>query len=89
MFSVRAATFAAFTALGLMPALAKAQGTPSADPSAAPPAAAINLPPITVSAGRGSDLDKLDVSTTVMTREQIQAMPETGVDQIVNRIPGV
>ena len=25
----------------------------------------------------------------VMTREQIQAMPETGVDQIVNRIPGI
>ncbi len=24
-----------------------------------------------------------------MTRQQIQAMPETGVDQIVNRIPGV
>ncbi len=44
---------------------------------------------ITVSAGRGSDLQKLDVSTTVMTREQIQATPETGVDQLVNRIPGV
>ncbi|MBS0549438.1 MAG: TonB-dependent receptor [Proteobacteria bacterium] len=42
-----------------------------------------------MSAGRGSDVEKLDVSTTVVTREQIDAMPETSVDQIVNRIPGV
>lgn len=84
MFSVRAATFAAFAGLALIPSLAKAQDTPP--PPATPP---VNLPPITVSAGRGSALDKLDVSTTLMTREQIQALPETGVDQIVNRIPGV
>jgi len=83
MLSVRAATFAAFAGLALLPSLAKAQDTP---PPATPP---VNLPPITVSAGRGSALDKLDVSTTLMTREQIQALPETGVDQIVNRIPGV
>ena len=84
MLSVRAATFAAFAGLALIPSLAKAQDTPP--PPATPP---VNLPPITVSAGRGSALDKLDVSTTLMTREQIQALPETGVDQIVNRIPGV
>ena len=83
MFSVRAATFAAVAGLALIPSLAKAQDAP---PPATPP---VNLPPITVSAGRGSALDKLDVSTTLMTREQIQALPETGVDQIVNRIPGV
>jgi outer membrane receptor protein involved in Fe transport len=83
MFSVRAARFAAFAGLALTPSLAKAQDTP---PPSMPP---VNLPPITVSAGRGSALDKLDVSTTLMTREQIQALPETGVDQIVNRIPGV
>lgn len=95
MFSVRAATFAAFAALGLIPAAVKAQGAlPAGSPAASPPtspaaSATVNLPPITVSAGRGSDLEKLDVSTTVVTREQIEAMPETGVDQIVNRIPGV
>ncbi|SEO23821.1 Outer membrane cobalamin receptor protein [Rhodospirillales bacterium URHD0017] len=83
MFSVRAATFAAFAGFALIPSLAKAQDTP---PPATPP---VSLPPITVSAGRGSALDKLDVSTTLMNREQIQALPETGVDQIVNRIPGV
>lgn len=83
MFSVRAARFAAFAGLALTPSLAKAQDTP---PPSTPP---VNLPPITVSAGRGSALDKLDVSTTLMTREQIQALPETGIDQIVNRIPGV
>ncbi|SJZ80797.1 Outer membrane receptor for ferrienterochelin and colicins [Enhydrobacter aerosaccus] len=42
-----------------------------------------------VTAGRGSDLEKLDVSTTVLTRQEVQAMPETGVDQILNRIPGI
>src|SRR6266545_6559327 len=82
MFSVHAARFAAFAGLALNPSLAKAQDTPPATPP-------VNLPPITVSAGRGSALDKLDVSTTVLSREQIQAVPETGVDQIVNRIPGV
>ena len=79
MPSVHAARIAAFAGAALIPSLAGAQDTP-------PP---VNLPPITVSAGRGSALDKLDVSTTLMTREQIQALPETGVDQIVNRIPGV
>ena len=86
MFSVRAATLAAFAGLALIPSLAKAQDTP---PAATPTTPPVNLPPITVSAGRGSALDKLDVSTTLMTREQIQALPQTGVDQIVNRIPGV
>jgi outer membrane receptor protein involved in Fe transport len=87
MFSVRAATFAALAGLTLIPALAKAQDTPAPAQPGQP--APVNLPPITVSAGRGSALDKLDVSTTLMTRQQIQASPETGVDQLVNRIPGV
>jgi outer membrane receptor protein involved in Fe transport len=85
MLSVRAARVAAVAGLLLIPSLAKAQDTPPAAPATPP----VSLPPITVSAGRGSALDKLDVSTTLMNREQIQAMPETGVDQIVNRIPGV
>ena len=88
MFSVRAATCAALGLLALVPALAEAQQPPTVDPPV-PSAPAIDLPPITVTAGRGSALDKLDVSTTLLTREQIQALPETGVDQIVNRIPGV
>jgi outer membrane cobalamin receptor len=87
MLSVRAATFAAFAGLALAPVLAKAQDTPSATPPATTPP--VSLPPVTVSAGRGSDLEKLDVSTTVLTRAEVQAMPETGVDQIVNRIPGI
>jgi outer membrane receptor protein involved in Fe transport len=82
MLSVRAASLGAFVGLGLIPALAKAQTAPADTPP-------VSLPPVTVTAGRGSDLEKLDVSTTVLTREQIQAAPETGVDQIVNRIPGV
>jgi outer membrane receptor protein involved in Fe transport len=81
MLPVRAATFAAIGGVALMPAMASAQDTPPPEP--------ISLPPVTVSAGRGSDLEKLDVSTTVLNRQQIQAMPETGVDQIVNRIPSI
>ena len=82
MPSNRAATFATFGAIALIPAFARSQIPP---PAAAP----MELPPITVTAGRGSVLEKLDVSTTVMTRQQIEALPETGVDQIVNRIPRV
>lgn len=84
---VRAATLAAFGTLTLIPALARAQDAPPVAPVA--PAAPIALPSVTVTAGRGSALDKLDVSTTVMSRQQIEALPETGVDQVVNRIPGV
>src|SRR5262245_45343468 len=83
MLSVRVAA-AALAGLATVPALAQA---PSAPPST--PAAPVSLPPATVTAGRGSDLEKLDVSTTVMTRQEIEARPETGVDQLINRIPGV
>jgi outer membrane receptor protein involved in Fe transport len=79
MSLMRAATLAAFVGLLLTPLLTRAQTT-------APPS---TLPPVTVTAGRGTDLEKLDVSTTVIPREQIEAMPETSVDQIVNRVPGV
>jgi outer membrane receptor protein involved in Fe transport len=91
MLSIRTATIAAFAGLALIPALAKAQDPSSAPPPTSPatPQAPIALPPVTITAGRGSDLEKLDVSTTVLHRAQIQAMPENGVDQIVNRIPGV
>jgi outer membrane receptor protein involved in Fe transport len=75
--SFHVATSVAFLALALIPALARAQTDSQ------------QLPPVTVTAGRGSDLEKLDVSTTVISREQIQAMPQTSLDQIVNRIPGI
>ncbi|MBV8413481.1 MAG: TonB-dependent receptor [Alphaproteobacteria bacterium] len=81
MSSSRAAVYAACASLA---AIAQANAQNEAQPT--PP---VNLPPITVTAGRGSDLEKLDVSTTVLTRKQVEAMPETGVDQIVNRIPGI
>lgn len=50
---------------------------------------AMELPAVTVSAGRGSSLDKMDVNTTVITREQVQQSPETTVEQILNKIPGI
>jgi outer membrane receptor protein involved in Fe transport len=80
MLSRRAARMAAFAGLALAPAFARAQTAQTT---------VEELPPVTVTAGRGSNIEKLDVSTTVLTRKQIQANPETGVDQIVNRIPGV
>lgn len=46
------------------------------------------LPNVTVSAGRGSSLQDMDVSTTVMTRDQIEQAPQTTLDQLVGRIPG-
>jgi outer membrane cobalamin receptor len=83
MSSGRAAVYAACASLA---AIAQANAQNEAPPVQQPP---VDLPPITVTAGRGSDLEKLDVSTTVLTRKQVEAMPETGIDQIVNRIPGV
>src|SRR5262245_45887250 len=88
MLSMRAATIAAFTGFAAIPAPVSAQ-TGSSPPTPAASPATVVLPPVTVSAARGSDLEKLDVSTTLLSRQQIQAMPETGVDQIVNKIPGV
>lgn len=44
---------------------------------------------VTVSVGRGSKLEDMDMSTTVMTREQIQEAPQTSVEQILSRIPGI
>ena len=47
------------------------------------------LPPVTVTASRGASLEEMDVSTTVITKEQVQRAPEISVDQIINKIPGV
>lgn len=47
------------------------------------------LETVTVSAGRGTTLEDMDVSTTVIPREAIRQAPQTQVEQIVSRIPGV
>ena len=47
------------------------------------------LPVVTVSAGRGSSVQKMDLATTVLSREQVADSPETTVEQILNKIPGV
>jgi outer membrane receptor protein involved in Fe transport len=47
------------------------------------------LPPVTVTASKGTDLESMDVSTTVITRDEVQQSPEISVDQIVNKIPGI
>src|SRR5947209_5823690 len=89
MLSIRVATLAAFAGLALIPALARAQDTPPPTPAPASAPPITTLSPVTVSAGRGTDVEKLDVSTTVLNRQQVQSMPETGIDQIINKIPGV
>jgi len=47
------------------------------------------LPAVTVTVGRGANLQEMDMSTTVMTREQVQQAPATSIQQIINKIPGV
>ena len=42
-----------------------------------------------VSVGRGSNVEKMDVSTTVLSREQIEKSPEYNLDQILNRVMGI
>ncbi len=44
---------------------------------------------ITVTAGRGTELESLPFSTTVIGREEVQNSPEQQTDQIINKIPGV
>jgi outer membrane receptor protein involved in Fe transport len=44
---------------------------------------------ITVTAGRGTELEDLPLSTTVISREEVQNSPENSADQIINKIPGV
>ncbi len=44
---------------------------------------------VTVSAGRGSLLEDLDVNTTTLTRRQLEASAQTNVDQVLNKVPGV
>jgi outer membrane receptor protein involved in Fe transport len=70
--------------------LACAEGWAQAAPSETPaPVVSGGMATVTVSASRGTRLEDMDVSTTVITREQIEAAPETTVDQILNKIPGV
>ena len=47
------------------------------------------LDAISVMASRGSDLKDMDMSTTIISHEQIQNSPQTSIDQIINKIPGV
>ncbi|PRE45404.1 TonB-dependent receptor plug domain-containing protein [Burkholderia multivorans] len=67
-----------------------AEGPPvvAGSPGAASDAAA-TLPSVTVSATKGSSLDQMDLSTSVLNRNQVSDAPATTVDQIVNKIPGV
>ena len=47
------------------------------------------LNPITVTAGKGTELESLPFSTTVIPREEVLNSPEQQTDQIINKIPGV
>ncbi len=44
---------------------------------------------ITVTAGRGTDLESLPLSTSVITRQEVQNEPVVTTDQVINKIPGV
>jgi outer membrane receptor protein involved in Fe transport len=81
----------AFAACCLAAHAANAQSAPqrATDPSKAADTAEAALPSVTVSASKGSKLDQMDLSTTTLSRDQIAHAPETTVDQIVNKIPGV
>lgn len=52
-------------------------------------ACAADIPVVTVSAARGSALDRLDLAVTELDRDQVQAAPQTDVEQILNKLPGV
>ncbi len=76
--------FALFFALASSVSYAQAPSTSQS--TQAEPAA---LSVITVTAGRGSSLEEMPVSTTVLGHEEVQSMPESSVDQLINKIPGI
>ncbi len=47
------------------------------------------LPTISVMASRGTAFKDMDISTSVLNHQQIQNAPETTIDQIINKIPGI
>lgn len=53
------------------------------------PADAPTAETIVVSASRGKMLEEMDVSTQVLNRKQIEQMPETSLEEILGRIPGI
>ena len=65
---------------------------PVAAPATTDTAAATTLPEMQVtsaSVGRGSSVERMDVSTTVLTREQIQHSPQLTLDQMLSQQMGV
>ena len=74
-----------FWALSLLPicTIVGAQSTSSI------PTDSTTYTTITVTAGRGSELENLPISTTVVPREEVLNSPEQQTDQIINKIPGV
>ena len=44
---------------------------------------------VTVTATRGATQQDLDVSSTILTSDQVLEAPEPSIDQIVNKIPGI
>ncbi len=94
-FPARAIFLAISALLASVPAAHAASSTGTADSASASTgsnadaAASTALPSVTVSASKGSTLDDMDLSTTSLSRKQVEQAPETTVDQIVNKIPGV
>jgi len=89
-----AVTAALFPSIGLMAATEVDQVATSAATVSATndTAAATTLPEMQVtstSVGRGSNVEKMDVSTTVLTREQIQHSPQLTLDQMLSQQMGV
>lgn len=44
---------------------------------------------VTVTATRGTSQQNLDVSSTILSNDQVLQAPEASIDQIVNKIPGI
>lgn len=73
-------------ALVSLPALAANEAEQNNDNN---PSALDTVEVSATSVGRGSNVENMDVSTTVITKEQIQKSPELSIDQLLNRQMGV
>jgi outer membrane receptor protein involved in Fe transport len=48
-----------------------------------------SLEPLTVTAGRGVNLEQMPISSTTLNREEVSESPATSVDQILSKVPSI
>lgn len=70
-------------------ALITGSQTLAAEETSPPPQDGGMIDTIMVNATRGSKLEDMDISATVISREAVTQAPQNNIDQVLNKVPGV